>query len=154
MEQPIESFETDDEGHWVARLACGHPQHLRHDPPWQSRPALTTAEGRTGLLGTALNCAFCDMPHLPDGLEVYRSTPEFTEQTVPAKLRAEHSTKAGVWGRIVVEEGRLRYIIGPTSWILKPGVHGVIAPEQRHAVEPLASVRFRVEFLRKRAETS
>ena len=31
MDQPIASFHQDELGDWVARLACGHHQHVRHD---------------------------------------------------------------------------------------------------------------------------
>ena len=34
MQQAIVGFHLDDEGHYIADLACGHGQHLRHDPPW------------------------------------------------------------------------------------------------------------------------
>ncbi|MCA9108320.1 MAG: DUF3565 domain-containing protein, partial [Planctomycetaceae bacterium] len=37
MKQAISGFHTDDEGHWEAQLACGHNQHVRHDPPWMIR---------------------------------------------------------------------------------------------------------------------
>ena len=60
MRQPITGFHQDDEGHWVAELACGHGQHVRHDPPWQLRPWVTTAEGRRGFLGVELECLKCD----------------------------------------------------------------------------------------------
>ncbi|MCU4386288.1 DUF3565 domain-containing protein [Acinetobacter haemolyticus] len=30
MQQAIVGFHLDDENHWVADLACGHTQHLRH----------------------------------------------------------------------------------------------------------------------------
>ncbi len=36
----------------------------------------------------------------------YRSTPVFDEISLPAALRNEHSTKAGVWGLICVIEGQ------------------------------------------------
>lgn len=55
----IVGFERDDEGHWVARLACGHGQHVRHDPPWQVREWVTTEEGRARYLGTTLHCVRC-----------------------------------------------------------------------------------------------
>ncbi len=55
----IMGFHTDDEGHWVAELACGHSQHVRHDPPWQLREWVTTAEGRAGWIGRTLMCARC-----------------------------------------------------------------------------------------------
>jgi tellurite resistance-related uncharacterized protein len=38
-------------------------------------------------------------------------TEEFTAETVPAGLRKDHCTKAGVWGLIHVRAGRLRFRI-------------------------------------------
>jgi hypothetical protein len=52
-------FHQDDEGHWVADLECGHSQHIRHDPPWQIRPWVMTAEGRATFIGTPLRCVKC-----------------------------------------------------------------------------------------------
>jgi hypothetical protein len=49
----------DDAGDWVADLECGHTQHVRHNPPWQSRPWVTTPEGRASRIGTELPCAKC-----------------------------------------------------------------------------------------------
>ena len=60
VNQPIIGFHQDDEGHWVAELRCGHGQHVRHDPPWQVRPWVTTLEGRASRLGVELNCVRCD----------------------------------------------------------------------------------------------
>ena len=37
MKQPIVGFHKDEEDDWVADLACGHTQHVRHNPPWQLR---------------------------------------------------------------------------------------------------------------------
>lgn len=55
----IVAFHQDDEGHWVAELECGHARHVRHLPPWQNRPWVTTAEGRQKALGQALGCTPC-----------------------------------------------------------------------------------------------
>jgi hypothetical protein len=66
MDQPITGFHLDDEQHWVAELACGHFQHVRHDPPWQSRPWVTTPEGRARTLGAKLACRKCDQGAPPD----------------------------------------------------------------------------------------
>lgn len=60
MEQAIVGFQQDAERHWVARLACGHLQHVRHDPPWTNRPWVVTPEGRQATLGRVLNCRKCD----------------------------------------------------------------------------------------------
>jgi hypothetical protein len=59
MEQRIVGFHQDEEGHWVAELECGHGQHVRHVPPWQVRPWVTTPEGRASVLGTTLRCPRC-----------------------------------------------------------------------------------------------
>ncbi|HXM13881.1 MAG TPA: DUF3565 domain-containing protein [Candidatus Eremiobacteraceae bacterium] len=55
----IVGFHQDEAGDWVADLECCHTQHVRHDPPWQSRPWVTTPEGRASRLGTELPCAKC-----------------------------------------------------------------------------------------------
>lgn len=60
MLQSIQGYHTDQENHWVAELTCGHNQHVRHDPPWQNRPWVITAEGRTSMLGHQLECKKCD----------------------------------------------------------------------------------------------
>jgi hypothetical protein len=60
MPQPITGFHQDDEGHWVAELACGHQQHVRHNPPWMVRTWVTTPEGRDSALGQMLECRLCD----------------------------------------------------------------------------------------------
>lgn len=55
----IVGYHRDEEGHWVAELACGHGQHVRHDPPWQNRPWTQTPEGRRARLGEQLYCRKC-----------------------------------------------------------------------------------------------
>lgn len=61
MEQRIVGFHRDEEGDWVAQLACGHNQHVRHKPPWTNRPWVVTAEGRERALKEVLNCVKCDL---------------------------------------------------------------------------------------------
>jgi hypothetical protein len=60
MKQDITGFHRDEEGDWVAELACGHNQHVRHDPPWQLRPWVTTEQGRQQHLHRLLECVKCD----------------------------------------------------------------------------------------------
>lgn len=60
MLRPITGYHLDEEGHWVAELACGHQQHVRHDPPWQVRVWVTTQAGRQANLGRQLSCVECD----------------------------------------------------------------------------------------------
>ena len=60
MKQPISGYHRDEEDHWVAELACGHFQHVRHQPPWVCRPWVTTVAGRDSMLGFELECKKCD----------------------------------------------------------------------------------------------
>ena len=60
MQQAIIGFHLDEEGHWVADLACGHAQHVRHNPPWQNLPWVITEQGRKEKLGVILECKKCD----------------------------------------------------------------------------------------------
>ncbi len=60
MKRAIRGFHLDDQGDWVAKLECGHGQHVRHDPPWQLRPWVLTEAGRAAFLGTTLDCVRCD----------------------------------------------------------------------------------------------
>jgi hypothetical protein len=69
MLQAITGFHTDDENHWVAELACGHYQHVRHNPPWTNRPWTQTESGRLSMIGHMLNCLKCDNGEPRDKLE-------------------------------------------------------------------------------------
>jgi hypothetical protein len=60
MERAIVGFQLDSQGEWVAELACGHRQHVRHQPPFQLRPWVLEAEGRQEHIGTPLECRLCD----------------------------------------------------------------------------------------------
>lgn len=89
------------------------------------------------------------LPHAtPADVVDYKHTPAFTESTIPAGLLRAHHTKAGVWARIVVTEGVLRFRVDGAEHRLEPGVVGVAAPEQLHEVEPDGPVVFHVEFCR------
>jgi len=78
----------------------------------------------------------------------YRTTAAFDEVSLPAALRREHRTKAGVWGVVRVLEGRLalRFLDGTPSVVLTADRPGLVRPEQPHLVEPLGPMRMRVEF--------
>ena len=60
MRRKIIAFHLDEKQHWVADLECGHKQHVRHQPPLVSREWVLTESGRTGHLGTELDCILCD----------------------------------------------------------------------------------------------
>ena len=59
MQQAIIGFHQDEHGDWVADLACGHAQHVRHQPPFVSRPWVLSAYGRTQYVGHMLDCKMC-----------------------------------------------------------------------------------------------
>jgi hypothetical protein len=63
--QPITEFTQDEHGHWVALLACGHRQHMRHKPPLVERPWVLTSAGRATRLGQSLNCIHCPASERP-----------------------------------------------------------------------------------------
>lgn len=60
MKQEIVAFEKDEVGDWRAILACGHKQHVRHNPPLANRPWVLTEAGRQRFIGFVLNCKLCD----------------------------------------------------------------------------------------------
>ncbi len=61
MQQKITDYHQDEEQDWVARLTCGHFQHVRHKPPFINRPWVISVEGRQSMLGQQLECKKCDL---------------------------------------------------------------------------------------------
>ncbi|MCX5747155.1 MAG: DUF3565 domain-containing protein [Proteobacteria bacterium] len=142
MQRPIDGFHQDERGDWIAELRCGHGRH----EPW-----MQAADGRATQLGAALACPPCERFELPVGHAPYKRTREFDQTSIPDALRADHSTKPGVWGVIHVLAGRLRYIVEPPlarTQLLAPGIDGIVVPEVRHRVIADGDVRFFVEFHR------
>lgn len=89
------------------------------------------------------------MKELPSNLTVYKKTSTFNEKTVPAGLLKSHTTKAGTWGKICVNKGKLLYIIEvePQDSIeLSTSVFGVVEPEVPHHIKLIGEVEFLVEF--------
>lgn len=112
-------------------LSCGHPV-----PP-------------DAAAGADVFCRRCEALEMPPHFVAYKETPVFTASTIPAGLLRDHSTKRGVWGKILVHKGRLRYRVPRLDriWELVPGIEGSIAPEDLHSVEPLDDhVEFQVRF--------
>ena len=144
----IVSFDKDDEDDWRVLLDCGHRRHLRHDPPRESRPDLVDPERRAAALGKRIECGRCRQRLLPEEAEVYKSTPIFTQETLPSGLLANHSLKAGVWGRVVVLEGSVAFCEGATREELTQGDSWTVLPEVVHHLELSGPVRLRVDFLR------
>jgi tellurite methyltransferase len=147
-ETAFAGFHRDVSGDWVAELACGHERHVRHRPPWELRPWVTTPEGRASMLGRSIECVACRQIQLPSSAREYKRTATFTELTLPAALRADHRTKPGTWARIVVHVGRAEYHARGRVKILEPGVVGIVEPEVPHRLVPLGPLEVHVEFLR------
>ena len=60
VQRKIVGFHQDEAQDWVADLACGHQQHVRHAPPWVNRPWVVSPKGRRSRLGYTLDCKDCD----------------------------------------------------------------------------------------------
>jgi len=91
-----------------------------------------------------------DHGHLPAGLALKRTTDEFTALSVPAGLLRAHRLARGVWGRLVLIEGELRFVWEDPDagrpLVLSESDSLVIPPDTPHRVEPGAECRFVVEF--------
>lgn len=88
---------------------------------------------------------------LPKDVKVYAETPVFTEDSCPHKLTREHDTKPGVWGRLIVLQGALDFVIpGPPSITqhIETGSMIIIEPTVLHYVVLNGPVRFKVELLK------
>lgn len=92
----------------------------------------------------------------PADVAAYSRSPDFTEGTIPAALLRDHATKAGVWARLHVLEGSLRFVDqeNGAEVLLRPGIHDCILPGRLHHVAPAGPVRFFVEFCRRRDDSA
>ena len=59
MKQKIIGFDQDGDQDWRAKLACGHYQHVRHDPPLATREWVLSEAGRSAKIGESLECRKC-----------------------------------------------------------------------------------------------
>ena len=85
---------------------------------------------------------------LPKGV-VHYATSQFTHDTLPEKLRKDHSTKAGVWGQLAVQSGQLLLRRdNKEDLVLAAGETAVFAPQEAHSVNPIGEVAFEVRFHR------
>ena len=150
VERTITGYHQDEAGDWVAQLSCGHNQHIRHQPPFQLRAWVLEPDGRAGRLGSPIDCVLCERAELPDGLRLVRSSPEWNAQNVPAALLRAHRLASGMWGRIAVHEGQLRFVASTEpalDIVCGPGTSQAIPPDVEHEVELRGAVRFTIDFL-------
>lgn len=90
-------------------------------------------------------------PTMPTGLHLVRTTPEFTDESVPAGLLGTHEVGQGSWGRLRVHAGALRFVFendASDTHDLAASESIDIPPLTPHHVEPQPGCRFVVEFHR------
>lgn len=90
------------------------------------------------------------MKNLPETVSAYKQTPVFDQGTIPKGFLADHQTKPGTWGKIIILEGELEYTINEPEETLNLNTQnfGVIEPEVLHHIKPLGAVRLYIEFYR------
>ncbi|GAA0595982.1 hypothetical protein GCM10009416_37940 [Craurococcus roseus] len=143
-------------GRWLSLFdaACAETQAPEAAALFRERAAAIARSLRMGLfepLPVRRRAEEAEAGALPPGLQRVRSTPVFTDATVPAGLLRRHRTAPGTWGLIRVLEGRLllRVLDPPGERVLDPAhAPGVVGPGAPHEVQPLGPVRFLVEFHR------
>ncbi len=89
------------------------------------------------------------MTKLPDGAVLVRTTAEFDADSVPRGLLRAHRVAAGVWGRLVVRSGSLKFVFDDDAEperVLDAGSIQVIPPERPHHLSVIGPVRFVIEF--------
>ncbi len=145
----ITGFHQDEEGDWVAELSCLHTRHMRHEPPFQSRPWVIEAAGRQARTGMKIGCAPCDRAEMPGGLVLIGAVGPFSEETLPAGLRRSHRTAAAVWGLLRVTSGAAGFrleVRPPLEVLLTAGSSQPIPPEIRHDLTVTGPVQLIIEF--------
>jgi tellurite resistance-related uncharacterized protein len=89
--------------------------------------------------------------HLPDGLELVRTTAVWDEETVPAGVLSGHRVADGVWGQLVVRSGSVGFVFEDDPDVV---IHVatddrvVIPPGRFHHVVLDGPSTFVVEFYR------
>lgn len=119
------------------------------DPLTRAHPSLARIEAQPAAPSAPLPPQSLPM-HPPDG-PPYKQTRTFSAETLPAALRADHRTRAGVWGRVVVEAGAVELVFdGPPvrRVACHPGSPGHIPPQQPHRLVGEGPFRLFVEFRR------
>jgi len=80
----------------------------------------------------------------------YGASPIFDENSLPDKLRNEHSTKDGTWGLLRVLEGEVElvFIDPPSQRLVTVDDPAPIAPQSPHFVKLTGPMKMQVEFYR------
>lgn len=76
MKRKIVGFHLDHRREWVAELECGHGQHVRHNPPFQDRAWVLSAEDRANYVGVLVECHLCAGTRRPSTSPQKRQKPK------------------------------------------------------------------------------
>ncbi|ROP58288.1 tellurite resistance-related uncharacterized protein [Enterobacter sp. BIGb0383] len=92
---------------------------------------------------------------IPENFRHTRSTPFWNKQTVPQALLTHHNTKKGVFGRLSVMQGAVKYIgfrdehdeTPEIEVVIEAGHFGISPPQYWHRVELLTDdTYFNLDF--------
>lgn len=150
MQRAITGFFEDEHGDWVATLDCLHTQHVRHDPPFTSRPWVVTETGRDEHLGATLDCPLCDRAEMPAGLTRSRTAGPFDAETLPPALLRSHLVPDRTWGRLRVLEGVVEFTMETEPSVdrrMTTGDEQAIPPGVRHSLTVEPPILLAVDFL-------
>jgi len=81
-------------------------------------------------------------------LQPYKTTPVFTEETLPEAIRNEHRTKAGTWGllRVLQDQVTLIFIDPRREFVVTRDRPAQIPPEDTHFVQVKGPMQMQIEF--------
>ncbi|MEH6663129.1 MAG: DUF1971 domain-containing protein [Parasphingorhabdus sp.] len=90
------------------------------------------------------------MPGASEPAAPYGASPIFDENSLPDKLRNEHSTKDGTWGLLRVLEGEVElvFIDPPSQLLVTVDNPAPIPPQAPHYVKLTGPMKMQVEFYR------
>lgn len=92
---------------------------------------------------------------IPENFRHTRSTPFWNKTTVPGALLTHHNTKAGVYGRLSVMQGAVKYIgfrneqdtTPEIEVVIEAGHFGISPPRYWHRIELLTDdTYFNIDF--------
>lgn len=95
------------------------------------------------------------MLRIPENFVHTRSTPFWTKDTAPKALFTHHNTKAGVYGRLSVMQGAVRYFgfadgdatERDLELVIEAGTFGISPPQKWHRIELLTDdTYFNIDF--------
>ncbi|MCM8529942.1 MAG: DUF1971 domain-containing protein [Lentisphaeraceae bacterium] len=92
------------------------------------------------------------MQEMPKNFELYKSTPVFTEETIPSAILNRHNTKKGTWGKLNILEGEAIFVDleNEQEIVATPDRPVNIVEEAWHHVKVSGPVKLRVDFYREK----